>query len=894
MPHAFSDVDPALAELILRSSPPRPTRKLLVRPRLSLTGGRLADVGVVILHSPPGFGKSSLLAQWRQELIAHGDAVAWVSVEVGLGPRRLAAALALAVRIGCARPGFGAALVSGSTLPGSDTEVMTAWLAEVALTPLRMVLMLDEAANLSDASRAALAYLMHNAPPNLRIVVASRRPLDAEIGDLVGYGACAVLDRNALRFQFDETLALLRERMGARIDQDMAARIHECSDGWPQGLQLALDALERGVDPRALLDTGNASVPAKALIEPLCAGLAEADIAFLTLVAPFEMLHPSLCQALTGDAEAADRLARLVRTTPFFFVIDDAGWCRCNALARQTFEARFGGLPTAEQRAVHARAMEWFVREGHFESAAHHARAAGLHARAYDLAEQCFYDAVMQGRLASVLDWLDRLPPGELARRPRLRMAAAWALALGERHAQAEALIRDVLADADTAAEVRYECALIRSGAALFADDPDAVVALMQPWMDGPPPTREARLLQIHANRLAMVDILRGQSAQARRQQAAAPHGRFGPGQVYALRWSEFIASLSYVWAGQLRLAEPILQAALDSADAELGRRHPLACMLAALLALVLYESERIDDAQTIQAGRLDVLERSGFPDALLLGLRTAVRVAAAQGREHHALDIAEALDAAGQARAMPRLSLAGLGEQIRLHAAHGRAETCLALQERIDAIMARDDLPRGPLWRHAAAVLAQAARAQVAIALHRWDEAERLLAEAQDAAAAQGAGRLKVVAMALRAHVAERAGRDGSTLLAEALGLAETYGLRRSLLDSHPGVAAAILRLESRAAPTALVPPRASTPSALVQPAARTPLSASVLTPKERAVLELLARNLSNKEVARALNVGEATVKWHLKNLFVKLDAGTRRQVVVRARVLGFLGEGG
>jgi LuxR family maltose regulon positive regulatory protein len=65
-------------------------------------------------------------------------------------------------------------------------------------------------------------------------------------------------------------------------------------------------------------------------------------------------------------------------------------------------------------------------------------------------------------------------------------------------------------------------------------------------------------------------------------------------------------------------------------------------------------------------------------------------------------------------------------------------------------------------------------------------------------------------------------------------------------------------------------------------------------LTPKEREVLELLARNLSNKEIALAMNIGEETIKWHMKNLFAKLDAGTRKQLVGRARILGLLAEPG
>jgi LuxR family maltose regulon positive regulatory protein len=65
-------------------------------------------------------------------------------------------------------------------------------------------------------------------------------------------------------------------------------------------------------------------------------------------------------------------------------------------------------------------------------------------------------------------------------------------------------------------------------------------------------------------------------------------------------------------------------------------------------------------------------------------------------------------------------------------------------------------------------------------------------------------------------------------------------------------------------------------------------------LTPKEREVLELLARNLTNKEIGLALQAGEQTIKWHVKNIFAKLDASTRKQVVLRARILGLLGATG
>lgn len=54
--------------------------------------------------------------------------------------------------------------------------------------------------------------------------------------------------------------------------------------------------------------------------------------------------------------------------------------------------------------------------------------------------------------------------------------------------------------------------------------------------------------------------------------------------------------------------------------------------------------------------------------------------------------------------------------------------------------------------------------------------------------------------------------------------------------------------------------------------------------------MLELLARNLSNNEVAQATGVGEQTVNWHLKNLFGKFNAANRRHVVRRAPLLGLV----
>lgn len=886
----------SVSDLLLKVTPPRVPRHLVARERLLSTDERIRGHPVILVQAPAGFGKTSLLAQWRREHLARGTIVAWLSAQRDDDPPRLVHALALAVRAGAGRPSFGHTLLSATQ--SVALEGITAWLAEVAHTALDIVLIVDEADRLPPASIEALAYLLRNAPANLRVVVATRADCQLGIDDLVDYGQCVQIGPAQLRFELPETIALVRSRLGAAVGDDAAARLHELAEGWPLGLQLALTVMSAGADPRAeigALSAGGGSLREQ-FVGVLLANLAADDLALLTRIAFVDDLHPELCRVLVDRSDTAERLARMTRDTPVFIVAEDGEWMRMHALARAALRQRFAALPEDEQAELRVRAARWLAEQDLFEEAARHAWAAGETEIAYELVERSLYESLMaHGHHGAVLSWLERLPADELDRRPRLLIAAAWTLATSERHVEAGHLVARILARPGVDDALRCECALILSGAAVFADDPDRFAELHDPWAEAPP-LHEAMLLKVHANRSAFRALLEGEPALARLRQQQSPRS---VGQVpgYLGRWGDFIVALSYLWEGQVLLAESLLRPTLASVEADLGRRSPFTAMLAALMAAAAWERDRAADAAALLANRLDVLERSGLPETILLAYRTLARIAIADGAEHRAIELLDGMFAVGVARRLPRLCVASLTDQVRMHSRRFRAETCRALAGRIDEMLADPALPQGRLWRRSVELQRELAHGYAAIAAQEWRRALEPLARADRLAQEVKQGRLHIELLGMRALAMDHCGERSQPLLREAADLAHTYGLLRVFDDAHPALGEWVRQAGTAAAQAAVPHPGlvAAAGAPLERGASRggrsTPSLA--LTPKEREVLELLTRNLSNKEIGLAMQVGEETIKWHMKNLFAKLDAGTRKQVVSRARILGLLETG-
>ncbi|MGB6308815.1 MAG: LuxR C-terminal-related transcriptional regulator [Steroidobacteraceae bacterium] len=96
---------------------------------------------------------------------------------------------------------------------------------------------------------------------------------------------------------------------------------------------------------------------------------------------------------------------------------------------------------------------------------------------------------------------------------------------------------------------------------------------------------------------------------------------------------------------------------------------------------------------------------------------------------------------------------------------------------------------------------------------------------------------------------------------------------LARALPDSHdllPFLSGLVRRLRD-----------CPVPKELSRMAAETRI---ILTPRERHILQLIGRGMSNKRIAQDLNISPETVKSHAKHIFVKLKVQTRAQAVAHA----------
>jgi LuxR family maltose regulon positive regulatory protein len=875
------------AELILKTTPPRLPRAALERPRFTELWQQVSERTVLAVVAPAGFGKTTLMLQWRRLWLERGSYVAWATLDVQDEPARFARCLLHAMRSATGRAAFEPLAALCASQPDRETEAMTAMLAEVSSIGVETVLMLDDTERLPGSSLQLLAYLMHNAPANLHIVVGSRVPLAVATAELSAKGNLALLQAADLRLRQEESIEILLRRFGARIGLDDCVRLHEASEGWPIGVQLAAASLERSEDISAAVGSlsGRHGDIGEYFMDSLFSRLPESLANFLVQTSILERLSVELCEAVTCSGKSADYLDKIAIETPFLAAAEHQHWMRLHPLARDFLLARFEQLPQETREIYHCRAYHFFARSERFHEAACHALAAGDLSATEQHAARSLWTLGTQGRITEARAWLERIPPHLLTEDIELGLIAAWIIASSERNGEALATAQAALHDPSSTPRRRLVAARIAGVAAIYSDRLGLVQDILADW----PIVEDADPLYVVAqeNGRSVLALYAGANAEVRERGARAPSEHSSPSLPFALAFSRTLVSLSHLQDGNCFRVEAMLRPLLADAERTGGRRGTAACFFAAVQAAALRELGQPSAALAVLADRLDAIERCGVPEVVLLAYRTLANVALDQHDERRALHVLENLEAFAIRREVPRLALHALADMVRIHAQRSRVDTASQLLARLSVLVGRfDEHELLPLRPHAR-LLQALASAQVALAHADESGAMRELESAEALAAHVGRMGELLTVRALRAVLLAASGDASATAqLSEASALANIGGMQRVLFDAHPEVSRLLggLSRHNGSGSPAHVSAERSPPRVLPAHAG------ALLTPKEAHILALLATGLSNKLIARAMEISDETVKWHLKNLFAKLSAGSRKHAVGRARLLGLL----
>ena len=392
-PNALEAVTP---RLVLKLTPPRLRKSLLPRERLRQLRESADDAEVILVEAPAGYGKTSLLAQWRLDWLHSGALVTWLELDSDDSVTSLGSGIIEGLRRASGRADFGHDALEAIRRGSGFTQAATSLLAEIADNAHPTVIIFDNGERPSSPELMDLCnYLLHNLPPNLQIVISSRTRLPLATGDLLAHGNLLQLNIKNLQFDLEETYALLTQKLGEKASVELAARLHDITEGWPLGLQLAITALEQAADPeQALQQFSNSGDHAtQQLVSGFLSQLPEEIADFALRCSLLDALHPALCAAISGQANALELFEQLRNESPLLTAVGSSEWLRLHPLIHEYLRSKaHRSLTASEQKEIHRRAWQWLAEHGDAEQGARHALAAGYAQEAFALIAGSLYD----------------------------------------------------------------------------------------------------------------------------------------------------------------------------------------------------------------------------------------------------------------------------------------------------------------------------------------------------------------------------------------------------------------------------------------------------------------------------------------------------------------------
>lgn len=861
---------------------------------------------LVLLRAPAGFGKTTAMLQVRERFLQTGLPTAWLTLDradndVGRFLAGLAEALSPLI------PGLPR---EEDEAPGSPDKIALALIDCVAAHPAPFALFCDDFETVQNPAVAAImAELIEQLPRGAQVIMGSRGVPELGLGRLRARGRLLEVEPRHLRFSEAEADGFLRQVRGLALGPDDVRRLYRSTEGWAAALWLASVSLENRAEPGSLIAgfSGSNAAVVDYLVEDVLARQNEEVRGFLLRTSLLAELNPALCDAVCGRHDSAAMLRTIDQAHLFLTPLQgDRSQYRYHGMFAEFLRTELARQLPEEVARIHRAAADWFEAQRRPVPAIEHALAAGDLEFALPLLTRHAQALLDQGRVRLLSRWLDPLlEGGRLDAHPMLQVVHAWAVCFARGPRAAAALLEQLEARNVSDPQVDAHRLAMRPLFLALADRTDEALPLAEEVLSRVPPgvAFVSGFLEVTMANLALIagryhEALRFADAARARQPAHASD--------FNLALSEAAEAAVDLVQGRLRKSITGLRLAVSAGALDATRATNGNALAGVPLAQALYEAGQLEQAERLLAVYIPLIRGVCIPDELIIAHVAMARILAERGEEDRAEQLLLELERIGHREGLPRVVASARLERVRI------------LLMRDQLARARSELDRcgdRALWARVARLSHRANEVETHdVAYARWavrsgHAGEVLPVLRTELESAERAHRERR-ALTLRLLYALALYRDGQRnkgmrLLAEAVTAAAREGYVRAVLDEGALLLSMLDELrrmpdvlgadstspEVLAFVDALLPARedaAAPATAAVSPAPpASAAGAEVLTRKELQVLRLAAEGLTNDQLAERLFVAETTVRTHLRNINVKLDARSRMEAIAIARRL-------
>lgn len=896
----------------LKLSPPSRREPLLARPRLLTKALEHIDRRLILISAPAGYGKTTLLSQIHQSIQTRGQRAAWVSLDQSDNDFVRFVGYLVAALQSTGLP-FGdstaAILKSGISLP---IEVLKATLLnEMAAVTTDVYLFLDDYHLVNDEAIVELVRQIVLAPlDRIHLLAATRNGKSLPASRLRMTRLIYEVDSFELEFSERETAEYFRV-CAEPLNAEQIALLHQRTEGWIAGLQLASLAVGKTQRPEELLETfsGERRSIGEFLAEEVFRRQPEDIRRFLLSSSILKRFDAATCNTLIGINDSQAMIERIGDANLFLFSLDnDRRWYRYHHLFSEFLQRRLHDDDPAAIPELHRRACEALSTGPFVAEAIEHAFAAGDFDRAGELLDRWSLHLFATGQTSTLRFQANRLPRQKVARLPRLQLELAWEAEIRWEFAAArEALenVRSVLMDSEdneiqthlrNQTRLRSELAHRDMMLSVFSDEIGKADLQAREWLERY--ATDDLFMQASVGTTRILCDRELHVCNVTEHTAHELHLMLvNAGATYGTVFHNSVCGSAFFARGELDAANRIYRQALETAEALHGVGTPLAAMPALLLAELLYERNELDEARAIYEVYARETPQLGFVDNLIASVVIGARLAFLDSDVQRADDILRSGHASAIRFRFSRLSAAILCERSRQAALCGRTSDIPDLIR--ESGLSHATSSSGGLLSYDTSLLATVSRVTAdAESVQATALQLRNLLSRSVRMKGIRTSLLATLRLAIMTHAAER-WDDTRHHVMRALRIARDAGFVRTLLDE--GQPFVTLLSEFGADEMSGDESLARYARKLMSASANLPRISSqfdwderppagLLSAREIDVLRMGLDSRTNEESAQLLGLTESTVKWYWQRIFDKLCVRRRSEAIRKARAFSLL----